>query len=149
MVRSISSLRDPSRLSSWLYNIAWRAAVDWKRRHRQDVALHNLPSDDFPREKLSVGPVGAVDLVRLEEDVQLYQALLSLDPRCRRVLRALYLERERPTYAELADQEGLPVGSIGPIRARCLDRMKEAINRLSKCESPRLPPGSEEEQGSP
>ena len=143
VLRSISSLRNPARLSSWLYGIAWRAAVDWKRRRRRDGAFHDSAGMNHPKKPQETEPVGAQELIRREEDVQLYQALLALDPRCRRFLTALYLDPERLSYAELAAREELPVGSIGPIRARCLNRMRNEMQELSKQALRRLPQGSD------
>ena len=54
-------------------------------------------------------------------------ALAALPARCRGLREALYLQGERP-YAEVADELGMPVGSIGPTRARCLERLRQALD---------------------
>jgi DNA-directed RNA polymerase specialized sigma24 family protein len=51
------------------------------------------------------------------------EALKELDERCRNLLVALFLDETRPTYADLSERTGIPVGAIGPTRARCLKKM--------------------------
>ena len=42
---------------------------------------------------------------------------------------ALYMgEPERSSYAEVAERLGMPVGSIGPTRARCLKRLRQVLD---------------------
>ena len=48
---------------------------------------------------------------------------------CRELLVALYFDERQPSYAEIAERLGMPVGSIGPTRARCLRRMRQALGR--------------------
>jgi RNA polymerase sigma factor (sigma-70 family) len=56
----------------------------------------------------------------------LQAALMQLPSRCRRLLEALYLRGEC-SYAEVAEELGIPVGSIGPTRARCLERLRALL----------------------
>jgi DNA-directed RNA polymerase specialized sigma24 family protein len=50
-----------------------------------------------------------------------------MDRRCRELLLALYLEPEQPSYAQVVEKMGMPLGSIGPTRARCLKRLKQIL----------------------
>ena len=58
-----------------------------------------------------------------------HEALNRLSERCRRLLLALYLDQTEPSYAEVADRLNMPVGSIGPTRARCLAKLKALLGR--------------------
>ena len=51
------------------------------------------------------------------------RALESLSPRHQRLMRALFAEVV-PSYSDLAAELGMPVGSIGPIRGRCLAQLR-------------------------
>ncbi len=128
-VRSIGALRSPERISSWVYNIAWRKAIDVKRLRQREVGSHGLAGLSHPERHLVQAASIEDELVRREEVLQLYLALDRLDARCRRLVTGLYLERL--SYAELAGREDLPVGSIGPNRARCLERLRSLIESLS------------------
>jgi DNA-directed RNA polymerase specialized sigma24 family protein len=46
---------------------------------------------------------------------------------CRKLLTALYLDESEPSYAEVSRRLGTPVGSIGPTRARCLQRLRAVL----------------------
>jgi DNA-directed RNA polymerase specialized sigma24 family protein len=46
---------------------------------------------------------------------------------CQKLLTALYLDDSEPSYAEVSERLGMPVGSIGPTRARCLRRLRAVL----------------------
>ena len=129
-VRSITTLRDPTRLSSWVYTLTYRLAIDTHRKGRE-LPLSDLPDPNVPMEALRLEPTVAEDLVRLEEIARLRDAIGLLDPRCRRLLEALYLEDPPPSYLEISGRDGIPVGSIGPTRARCLAKVRILLEELS------------------
>ena len=58
-------------------------------------------------------------------------ALGGVSERCRRLLEALYYEDPTPSYSELSQRLGVPVGSLGPTRARCMERLKGHYESLS------------------
>jgi hypothetical protein len=53
-----------------------------------------------------------------------------MDDRCQALLRLLFFEDPAPDYQEISFRTGLAVGSIGPIRARCLKRLKKLYTAL-------------------
>lgn len=63
------------------------------------------------------------NLIQLEQEKQIEDALTSIDSRCRRLLTLLYLNQRQTPYAEIARQLDIPLGSIGPTRARCLEKL--------------------------
>ena len=67
--------------------------------------------------------------VAAEQRHLLGRALASLGGRCRSLLDALFL-REVEGYERVVDELDIPVGSIGPTRRRCLDRLLEALRAL-------------------
>lgn len=52
----------------------------------------------------------------------------TLDERCQRLLRIVAFD-DRPDYAGLAKDLNMPVGSIGPTRRRCLDKLRSSLGR--------------------
>jgi hypothetical protein len=48
--------------------------------------------------------------------------------RCRELLLTLYFQPERSSYAGAAARLGVPIGSIGPTRARCLNCLKQVLS---------------------
>jgi len=61
-----------------------------------------------------------------DEGDRLWAAVDGLPERCRRLLRIVAFEN-RPDYRELATDLGMPVGSIGPTRGRCLAKLRVAL----------------------
>jgi DNA-directed RNA polymerase specialized sigma24 family protein len=62
------------------------------------------------------------------------EGLDRLDARCRRMIRALYLEDPPASYAEIAGEFCMPLGSVGPTRARCLEKLRKTLEHVFKPE---------------
>lgn len=67
------------------------------------------------------------NLIQLEREAHIEEALGKIDERCRRLLTMLYLEQEKTPYAEIAERVNIPLGSIGPTRARCLQKLTKLL----------------------
>jgi RNA polymerase sigma factor (sigma-70 family) len=129
-LRSVATLRDPAKLTSWTYSIARRLAID-KLRRKREVSIEDLPDGQRLDSLASQEPPASEQLQRLEETARLLDAVGRLDERCRRLLSILYLEDRRPSYRTIAQGLGIPIGSIGPTRARCLQKLARIIKPLS------------------
>lgn len=127
---ALPTLREPERLSAWIVTTAKREMLQALRRRRRETsfeALHEVDDD-------GVGPAfdpEAPDPLpeALLEDLQqlhlLRLALERLDERCRTLLALLFADDdERPAYAEIGARLGMPAGSLGPTRARCLAKLR-------------------------
>ncbi len=69
-----------------------------------------------------------VDRIEMQHLIRV--ALGRLDARCEELVSSLYVAAVRPSYEELARRLGIPLGSIGPTRARCLAALMEILTRL-------------------
>jgi RNA polymerase sigma factor (sigma-70 family) len=65
-------------------------------------------------------------LLVYERDRALMAAFARLGDRCQQLLRLLMAD-PAPTYDEIASALDMPVGSIGPTRGRCLDRLRHLM----------------------
>jgi DNA-directed RNA polymerase specialized sigma24 family protein len=61
----------------------------------------------------------------------LQQGMENLGDRCRRLLQLLYYDTSVPSYADVAETLDMPIGSIGPMRARCLKKLRGILNGLN------------------
>ena len=120
----LEDLRDMTKLSGWLAAVA-RQEVFRLRRRRTEISIDTT---DLP--EMAADRMLPEEVVLAEEHMRLVQqGLQELALPCRSLLTLLY--RPSPaTYAEVSAQLGLPTGSIGPQRARCLDRLKKILQRL-------------------
>lgn len=125
--KSIGSLRDPSRLASWTYSIAFR----WARKIRERQNPAGSPgaiADGSVVDVLPSGDPSPEDIaVRIDQAGRLHAGLAKLGFRCRRLIEALYLQAPRPSYQEIGRRLKLPIGSIGPTRARCLEKLRKVL----------------------
>jgi RNA polymerase sigma factor (sigma-70 family) len=121
LLENLDKLRDPDRVGAWLATTARR---ECQRALAQSRRV--LPTDDDrrlePRESLEPTPEEVA--VMSERDRLLWAAHLSES--CRRLLRILVVAA--PPYEEVAAALGMPIGSIGPTRARCLERLRRRLS---------------------
>ncbi len=66
------------------------------------------------------------EVVRRDTEGRLWDAVENLSERCQALLRIVAFEH-RPDYREIAADLGMPVGSIGPTRGRCLQKLRALI----------------------
>jgi len=128
LVSGLPRLRDSRTLVRWLSSTTQRIARATALRRRREHAL-SLAPEELPRLAGDEPPVGA-DLERLEQQAMIRLGLAELAPRCQRLLEALYYEDPAPAYAEIAQRLGVPMGSIGPTRARCIERLRVVMEAL-------------------
>lgn len=116
LLDSIGRLRSDSSLPSWLMTVARRQA--WRVRRR---TARELP-----------WPTDLVDSGTASEDYErvavLHAGLAQLGTRCRQLLYALFFDPDAPPYAVIADRLQCAVGTIGPQRARCLQRLRVLLD---------------------
>jgi RNA polymerase sigma factor (sigma-70 family) len=124
LIENIDSIEDPERLPGWLATTARREALRVARARERDV-----PSD-FEFDVEDRGPSLDEMLIDEEESRLVVRAFKTLDEACRDLLRLMTIEPPL-SYEELSDLTGRPIGSLGPTRARCLEKLKTAISRIT------------------
>jgi RNA polymerase sigma factor (sigma-70 family) len=128
LVEHLDTLQQPDRLSAWLVTSAkretWRtsrrAAAQRAVQAPEEQAAH-VPDTDATAED---------EVVRLEEQDLVRRAVECLDGRCRDLLQLMFYSEQPLSYAEIAARLGIAEGSIGPIRGRCLERLRHQIEVL-------------------
>jgi len=122
LVRRRAAILDPVAVGGWLTTTARREA--WRTAGAKTTPT---PVEDedlaqvLPRQRSAEESV-----VQHDEGDRLWAAVDGLPERCRRLLRIVAFEN-RPDYRELATELGMPVGSIGPTRGRCLAKLRVAL----------------------
>jgi RNA polymerase sigma factor (sigma-70 family) len=124
LVEHLDRIRDPQHVGGWLATTARHECLRVIRRSNRE-----LPEDDLQTEYDATGePVPSPESVVLtnERRTLLWQALNQLSTRCQLLLRALAASPQ-PSYAEVSAALAIPVGSIGPTRARCLEHLRRQL----------------------
>ena len=126
LLQSLDALHEDSNLGAWLCTVARRHT--WRVLKRgQHEALDEV-DDEFMRKGAALlGQPDRSDIQYWEMVNWLQQGLEKLGARCQELLRALYFDERQPSYTDVATQFGIPVGSIGPTRARCLAQLKKLL----------------------
>lgn len=122
LVRNADSISDPTAVGSWLTTTARREAWRQTRRSRQaDLMDDDVLERSTPRAR-------SAEEAAIEQDSndRLWAGVSRLSERCQRLLRVIAFS-DHPDYAGLATELGMPIGSIGPTRGRCLDKLKTLL----------------------
>lgn len=127
LLQSLDTLPDDVRLAGWLATVARRHTWRMLATRRREA----VGADADLAENEALG--GRVDhRERSEQAAWLAHGLRLLDERCSRLLLALYFDDQQPSYAEIAAQLNMPLGSLGPTRARCLEQMKRLLSQAAQ-----------------
>ncbi|WP_243073920.1 RNA polymerase sigma factor [Microbacterium sp. SS28] len=122
LVRRHSSIVDPLAVSGWLTMCARREAWRVGKQHR----LARPTDVEVLEPQLPVHESAEQTATADDERRRLWSAVGRLDERCRHLLRIVAFD-DRPDYARIAEDLGMPVGSIGPTRQRCLAKLRAEL----------------------
>jgi RNA polymerase sigma factor (sigma-70 family) len=120
LIDQLDDLREPAALPGWLATATRRECGRVLRR-----AARSRPCDPLDFDVLSGGQAAEddADLLTAERHAALRAAFEDLPPACQQLI-ALFIGPRSRSYAEIGTLLGLPIGSIGPNRRRCLERMR-------------------------
>jgi RNA polymerase sigma factor (sigma-70 family) len=121
LVSQLDKIRDPAVLPGWLATTTRRECGRVLRAAREPLAAgYVLDADVLPDEQAATAEQ---ELLAAERRTALHKALADLPPDCQRLIALLTADPPVP-YAEISARLGIPVGSIGPTRRRCLDKLR-------------------------
>lgn len=129
LVEHCAGIRDPERLPGWLATTARREAIRVLRAQRRQQ-----PSDIVLDTADASAPLPEELLLDEELSSEVYAAFRHMSAACQRLLRLLTAE-PRLDYATIARMIERPVGSIGPTRARCLNHLRQLLDRPQSAET--------------
>ncbi len=125
----LDDIREPESLPGWLATTVRRVCLESLRGSKREEPIESLHEH--------AGSVGARNAepddtcpvrsaLRREHQALVRRVLAELPDKHRRLMNLL-LAAPAPSYREVSAQLGMPVGSIGPTRARILARMREML----------------------
>jgi RNA polymerase sigma factor (sigma-70 family) len=125
LVENLERLRPDSNLGAWLAVVARRHALHHLRKRKREQVV---PNGDLGDSEQLLAIVATDPTVDLEMMQTIDQGLDQIGRRCRDLLLALYFDSQQPSYEEIAERMNIAVGSVGPTRGRCLERLKEVLS---------------------
>lgn len=117
-------LRKPKALAGWLIQVT-RNKCFHRKREKQRHPMREIDGDE------PSGTEEAADnlVSELQQDQLLREALSELGPRCQQLVQMLFFEMPARPYQQVAKDLKLAPGSIGFIRRRCLDKLRERLEQ--------------------
>ena len=129
LAERIRTMKKPERVRAWLVTTARRVSLDVAGRRRD-------PEPDALKDLADPAGLPLEEVMRLEEEQLVKAAVDALGGRCRDLLTKLYYPDpgtgQSTSYEAVAATMGIPVGSVGPTRIRCLKRLLAQYRKLSE-----------------
>jgi RNA polymerase sigma factor (sigma-70 family) len=122
LLAHLDGIHTSASLTGWLVittrREAWRVSAAARRQLPADTELLSMLPDQ--------GPGSEEQVIMDDQRRVLWQAIGQLSPRCQELLRIIAFV-PRPDYAAVAAELGMPTGSIGPTRGRCLAKLRALL----------------------
>jgi RNA polymerase sigma factor (sigma-70 family) len=122
LVKSRTAIQEPAAVGGWLTTTARREAWKVAKASGRGIPVE----DDELSRRLPDEASAESEVVRRDGDDRLWDAVERLSERCQALLRIVAFEH-RPDYTKIAADLDMPVGSIGPTRGRCLQKLRALI----------------------
>ena len=122
LVEHAGSITTPQAVLGWLCTTTKREAWRVQRIARTVDPIEESdlgPADHTPNDPAHVAAMN-------DEARRLWEHFVTLTPKCQQILRVVSMGGA-PDYASLAEAMGVPIGSIGPTRGRCLAALRSAL----------------------
>ena len=132
LAERLGQLRERERVRAWVVTTARRLTIDLIRSRKvrpqvedPDTVLAQMPDGTLPADQA---------LSELEQRHQVRQALGRLEDRCQRIIHLLFYADQDPprSYEDIAAELEMPVGSLGPTRARCLQKLLAELRKVER-----------------
>jgi len=127
LYRSKRSLKDPQAIPAWLIRTTHRRAIALAlRSHRAGIRGDGGQAAD-PK-------LPDHELLAIEREFLVREALRRLDPRCRLLVESLYFHKDQTSYKQLSTEIGISPNGLGPLRSRCLAKLAKILKNLGLSE---------------
>ncbi|MDQ1294256.1 MAG: hypothetical protein QG608_2139 [Actinomycetota bacterium] len=122
-IRRADTIEDPQAVVRWLTVTARRDALRASKAGQRVEVMQ----DEVLDLRTGVQDSPENEVLRADRDEALWRAVSGLSHRCQMLLRVVAFS-PRPDYARLSAQLGMPMGSIGPTRGRCLEKLRTLLS---------------------
>lgn len=133
LLEKLGSVREPRGLAAWIITTTTRECLAViRQRHRENGQFVADGSLAAAVQLVDPEPLPEEELLALERQHLVRTAVGQLPANCRQVVEALFsdarAESARPmSYQQLATTLGIPMNSLGPTRARCLEKLRRLL----------------------
>jgi len=124
LLEHLHEVKDDKKIGWWLITTASRQCLHVKARRSRET-----PEDSNAEEREDPAPNLEELSIVTEQQQSVRDAVDELAERCRSLIAMLYFDTKSPSYDDISLTLGLPVPSIGPTRARCLEKLRTILRR--------------------
>ncbi len=128
LVTHLDRIQEPDRVGAWLATTARNECLGALRRAARQVPSGDETNFDTPDRG---DPSIDAGVLATERQTELWRAIGGLSANCQRLLRVLLVD-PAPSYEEVSGVLDMPIGSIGPTRARCLQHLRGCLVGISE-----------------
>ena len=120
LMENLGRIRQPASVGAWLASVSRNECLRVQRhRHREITTAESIEEERRGGDDIDL------ELLSEERGAALREAFRCLPPRWRSLLEVL-ISTPTASYEEVAKAVGMPIGSIGPTRQRCLERLRSS-----------------------
>jgi len=138
LTEHLSRIENPDQIGAWLATTARRESLRLVRVRGRSVPMDDATIADLLQADEATPERAVIEAEQATLDANrakhMWRAFSELPGRCQQLLRVL-IATARPSYAAAAAALDVPVGSIGPTRARCLQQLRRRMGEVSETES--------------
>jgi RNA polymerase sigma factor (sigma-70 family) len=129
LLEHINRLTEPGRVGAWLATTARRECLRVRAKNRRTSPIADEAIFELAQARTEAHEEVDNGLLAAERDEAVQRAMTELPPHCQQILRLLMLDPP-PSYEEIAAAIGRPIGSLGPSRGRCLEKLRVLLSDI-------------------
>ena len=124
LIEHLRELKDDTKVSAWLITTTTRHCIQVRaQKYRETSTDEDFDEPTDPGENLEE------IRIQTQEQQAVRDAVELLPDRCRQLIEMLYFDTKNPSYDAIAQTMQMPVPSVGPTRARCLEKLRTLLRR--------------------
>ena len=124
LIEHLRELKDDTKVSAWLITTTTRHCIQVRaQKYRETSNDEDFDEPTDPGENLEE------IRIQTQEQQAVRDAVELLPDRCRQLIEMLYFDTKNPSYDAIAQTMQMPVPSVGPTRARCLEKLRTLLRR--------------------
>jgi len=123
LLNDLSKLRDHGALAGWILRVTYNKCFH-RRKDSERYVPGEPPDAPTPKEEIP-----ETMLLEVQREQLLRNALRQLSSRCQQLIQMLFFEFPARPYQEIAKSLNLATGSIGFIRGRCLEKLRQSLHK--------------------
>lgn len=124
LIEHLHELKDETKVSAWIITTTARQCIHLRSQRFRE------PGTEGDLEEAADSTKSFDEIrVEIEEQQALRDSVQLLPRRCQHLIELLYFDPRSPSYEEISQSLEIPVPSIGPTRARCLEKLRMILRR--------------------